>query len=711
MAVAQPMPASTDNTPPAVSIGGPSPVKAIDGNTLRMLGQELNKLFSQYASDRQLTELKYLQNLRQYLGIYDPEIESQLAPQRSRAYPRLTRVKCISVLSRLMNLMFPGNERNWALGASPSPEMAPEDVQAAVQQLVQSRQQQGLDSAVGPEIVDMAVQQLADSRAEQLTKLIDDQLEELGGDQTLDYVLLNRKVIDSGIKFGLGLLEGPFVRTEQKCGWAYQSQSGQFTPTVVTCYKPQFNFVPVWDFYPDMSARMLPGEGYFIRKIMGRSQLRKLADRSDFFGDQIKQYLATNQGRGNYKPRAFETQLRTLGTKANVSDTPIDPQGKYEVIVWKGPVSAGKLMELGVEIGDAKKADDVEAEVWLIDGTVIKADLNPWRKLGLEVQTAHCFVFDENDSSPIGDGLPNIVRDSALSVAAATRMALDNASVVCGPNLELTMSLLRQDQDLKTVEGYKIWYRNDDEDAATAAYPAVREVKIDAHLPELQGLVEMFSKFADAETFVGPATGGDMQQMPSEPMRTAAGASMVRGDAALPFKDIVRNFDFFTQSVILSLVHFNKKFNPALAPEGDYNVVARGATSLIAKEVRGMQLDQLVQTLTPEEHDWIDMGKLTKARLASRDLSSILVSDAQAQQNKDAREAAMAEQQKQATDTANATVRELLARAYKEITQGQKNASAADADTANSVIQILEHGQTSDDNANDAQGAGSAAGK
>jgi hypothetical protein len=110
---------------------------------------------------------------------------------------------------------------------------------------------------------------------------------------------------------------------------------------------------------------------------------------------------------------------------------------------------------------------------------VIKADINPWRKLGLEVQTVHCFVFDENDSSPIGDGLPNVVRDSALSVAAATRMALDNASVTCGPNLELTMSLLRKDQDLTSVEGYKIWYREDDEGADTAQYPAVREVEID----------------------------------------------------------------------------------------------------------------------------------------------------------------------------------------------------------------------------------------
>ena len=41
-----------------------------------------------------------------------------------------------------------------------------------------------------------------------------------------------------------------------------------------------------------------------------------------------------------------------------------------------------------------------------------------------------------------------------------------------------------------------------------------------------------------------------MAQAPSEPMRTAAGASMLRGDAALPFKDIVRSFDTFAAITI-----------------------------------------------------------------------------------------------------------------------------------------------------------------
>src|SRR6478736_9367321 len=113
----------------------PPPVRVISADALHRLSTDLMRTFANYKNDRQLIEQKWLRNLRQYLGIYDPQIEGALDPNRSRAYPRLTRVKCISVVSRVMNLMFPGNERNWSLDASPSADMAPEDVQEAVRRL------------------------------------------------------------------------------------------------------------------------------------------------------------------------------------------------------------------------------------------------------------------------------------------------------------------------------------------------------------------------------------------------------------------------------------------------------------------------------------------------------------------------------------------------------------------------------------------------
>jgi hypothetical protein len=676
--------------PPAVVQTPDAPAKVINGQVLIQLGFDLTKLFTQYANDRLLQEQKFIKNLRQYLGIYDPEIEKALEPNQSRAYPRLTRVKCISMLARIMNMMFPGNEKNWELNASPSAEMNPLDVKAAVQALMQEKAtaNNGQAPQMSMDLINEAVNRLAKQRARDLEKLIDDQLMEIGGDQTLDYISLVRQVVFSGIRYGLGVLEGPYLKSETKVVWS--AVTGGFQPTQRTVRKPLYEWLSVWDYYPDMSAKTLgTGEGYFIRKVMGRSDVRKLADRPDFFADQVKKFLSQNNG--NYRPKTFENELRTLGTKANVNDVKQEPHGKYEIIIWKGPISAAQLMQVGVEVPKDKQADDIDAEVWMIDNTVIKADMNAWRKMGCDVKTVHTFVFDEDDTSPIGNGLPNVLRDSQMSICSAVRMALDNASVVCGPMLEMNVALLRPGQDTKPIQAYQTFERDDD--GLTAQFPAIREIKVESHIDELEQLVEMFMKFADLETFVGPATGGDIEKVPSEPMRTAAGASMMKGDAALPFKDIIRNFDFFTQSVILSLVYFNRNFNPQLAAEGDYDVIARGATSLVAKEVRGIQTDLLASTLTPEDRDWIDEEEFIRQRLATRDMQGLMLSKDEAMTNRSGRLAAQAEMSDLEKETMKAEIRKTLADAFKSITQGQKNSATADATTTNTALDILVAGQ------------------
>lgn len=694
-AVVQPaVPGEVDDLAPNVTVEAPAPVRRLNTATLLQLGGKYKGLFDKYASERMPAEQKWLKNLRQYLGVYDPEIEKQLPPNRSRAYPRLTRMKCISMRSRLMNLMFPGNEDNWELKASPSPEMSPERVAEAVSAYIQELSQGGTPPPMTQETVDQAVKALADKQAEDLTNVLKDQFQELGGEQSRDWIALNSQIVDSGVKYGIGVLEGPYVRKVQQSGWGLVAGGG-FQPVVRTIYKPQFSLLPVWDFYPDMSARELPGEGYFKRKVLGRSALRRLGARPDFFEEQIKAVITQMPG-GNYKPRSFETELKSIGTAINAESISQNSTGreKYEIIIWCGPVSSQTLREAGADVPDSMMADDIEAELWMVDNYIIKAEINPWRKLGVDVRTVHVFQFDEDDTSPVGQGLPAIVRDSQLSVCASTRMALDNASVTCGPNLELNTALLRADQDLTSVEGYKMWYRDDE--SQTAQFPAVREIKIDGHLNELQSLTKMFLEFAELETFVGPMTGGDMSRQPSEPMRTAAGASMLRGDAALPFKDTVRNYDSFTQSVIWSMVQFNRKLNPDLAPEADYDVIPRGATSLIAKEVRGMQIDVLSQTLTPEERDHVDERKFVKAKFASRDLEGMLVTPEEAARRKQAR----ADELSAAADRQNrmleAQIKTEQTAAYKNVAQGQVNSAKADGQNVKSAKEMIEIGEGPD---------------
>ena len=64
---------TNENEPklPAVPVEGPdgsTPVKTINPETLRQLGQNFSMLFDRYARDRRLAELKWMRNLRQYSG-------------------------------------------------------------------------------------------------------------------------------------------------------------------------------------------------------------------------------------------------------------------------------------------------------------------------------------------------------------------------------------------------------------------------------------------------------------------------------------------------------------------------------------------------------------------------------------------------------------------------------------------------------------------
>jgi hypothetical protein len=258
-------------------------------------------------------------------------------------------------------------------------------------------------------------------------------------------------------------------------------------------------------------------------------------------------------------------------------------------------------------------------------------------------------------------------------------------------------ALLTKDTDSTNIAAYKTWERDDDS-PSTMGMRAVQAIQIDAHIEELLKVNELFRMFADQETFVNPATGGDMQKGPSEPFRTAAGASMIRGEAALPFKDVVRAFDVFTESVIGSLVKFNKHFNKKPSIQGDFQPIARGSTSLIAKEVKGMGYDELARSVTPGEALYIDWRKLLRERISVRDMDiSVMVDDAEAKRREDAQAASQSQQSEQQTALMSAEIRKTVAEAVKNITQADKNTAAAEAQTYTAILAGFEKGVTPTD--------------
>lgn len=684
---------SQDDIPEAVN----TPVK-LNKEKLRGLGQRLASKFLQYEMDRRLAELMWTRNARQVLGVYDPEIDSKMDVNRSRAYPKITRVKCVSMLSRLMNLLFQADDKNWTIEPSAVPNLDAEDLQSVLDKLNPQQTQPSSMPGMPPmgpppvpddEVIEQAIRDFAAKRAKRLELEIEDQLDELGGTRSEDYVALCRKVLMSGIQYGMGILKGPFVQAQQQRRWT-QGTDGRLQAETVEAMRPRFEFVPIWDYYPDMSAKTLAQmEGQFQRIVMSKHQVIMLKQRTDFFPDQIDDFLQKHQT-GNYMRRAFETDLKAIGVQINVT---YSERNKFEAIVWDGNISGRELQSVGIDVPEDKLDQDLMAQVWLMGNNVIKAELNPWSELETdgEIPVYHHFVFEDDESTLVGNGLPRIVRDSQMGVCAGARMMLDMASVQ--RMAEVNVALLDQNQDTTSMQPDKIFYRYDD-NPSTINVPAVRPITMPTYQEEYQNIIKIFSDFADQETFVNPATGGDLSKGPSEPFRTAAGASMLQGNAALPFKDVVRNFDSFTESVIGSLIVFNKNFNTNPEVKGDFQPVARGATSLIAKEVLGIQLDNLAATLTDEEKKYINFRELAAERMRVRDLpvDKILVDELTAQQIDQASQQAAQQQAETQQEFIKAQIRETLAKAMKEITAADKNTAQAQAETDNTALNAMEKG-------------------
>lgn len=642
---------------------------------MQKLGAHVKKVFDQYEKDRRGVEEQWLRNLRQFRGIYDPEIASKIPDDQSTAYPKITRNKVIGTVARLMEMLFPprGTDKNFEVTCSPLPDLAQADLQSVLDALVQEK---------GPDLVDdvieKAIYQFALVRAKRLEKEVEDQLAEL------DYERLAKRIVFSGVLYSVGILKGPMVVVKKSRTWS-KGPDGRYTAITIDKKVPYYDVVAIWDWFTDLSAKSLEAtDADCQRHVLSRTELLKLADRPDFIGKNIRGYLSSHQSGGNYKSRWWEDEMRSKSAdKANVSDL---TGRKFELIEFWGRITGQQLADCGVAVPADRLIDEVEANIWVIDNTVIKATMNPYDE---RIRGYHTFVYEEDDINLLGNGLPVVMRDSQLAICEAARMILDNGSVVAGPMIEVNWSLLMPGQDID-VYARKVWVREDT--GPDAQTPAVRSVQVDSHIGELIQIIELFQGFADSETALPPPALGDVSGQGKEALRTSQNLSMLMGAAALPIRDTVRNFDKFTVSFVSSLCYWNMEFNPNPNIKGDFAVIARGSTSLIAKEVRATALDQFWLTLDDEDKLHFDRQKILIERMRVRDLSDDLLDDEDNVKKKLAERAQNAQAQaQQQGQLLQAQIREMVAAAFKDLMLGLKAQAAGNADTFNAITgQIID---------------------
>ncbi|MGC9239757.1 MAG: hypothetical protein ACP5D5_08860 [Acidithiobacillus sp.] len=641
----------------------------LDLNKLAELGQRLSGTFSKYKTDRIVKDEEWLSNLRQFKGIYGEDVI--IPPGRSKAFPRLTRAKCVTAKARLMDMLFPAGEKNWAVERSPRPQLGPTEFQAVLARM----QQKG--TALTRENIDAAMVRFADRRASRMEEVIASQF------QAMQYEELVRKVVNSAVIYGTGVLKGPFVEQGVTTEPVQDPMTGQWTLAPVTVFRPVLEFVQIWDFFPDLSANDWNScDGAFFRHVLTRHEFRQLAKRPDFIAKNIQKWLSDNAS-GNYQVPFYRNYMKALGFETLPSGT----SDRIEIMEYWGYVSGHQLKDIGlIPDGENASSAEVPVNIWMVDNTVIKAVLNP---IDGEFKPYHVFTYEQDDTSLLGYGIPTIMEDTQRAINAATRMLLDNASVTTGPIFEVNVDLLTPngDADELAIRPFKVFTR---ESAGDGTVPAIRQIPVVNHVPDLMDIVTTMRQFATEETAISQSAVGDVEPS-QESLRTSSGISMLMGASMIQIRDTVKNFDRFTKSVVNAMIRWNNTFNMDPEIKGDHQAAARGSTSLVAREVRMAALDQLAMTLNPEDAAFIDRKHLLIERMKLHDLpiDDILKTDEEIAEAKQQAEQQQQAQMQLSMDKVRAEIQMQMATAFMNIAKGDAAANQAQAQFYESIMQTL----------------------
>lgn len=581
--------------------------QSTDASNARIrLGMVLKNNYDAAKRDRFAIENRWLADLRQFKGQYGAVELKNIPAERSRAYTRMTRIKVKSATARLMDLVFPaGSDDNWSITPTPVPELQlSPDVAAKIQTQ--------LGRIPSPQELYQVLVEQARHAAALMEKVIRDQLVDI------HYRKLMKLVIQSGNLFGTGILKGPLLGIKEDRRWVLGPSGWQMVRNRVM--RPFVEFTPVWEVYPDTTATTFDEAQFvFQRSVMPRHVVAELVSREDFFTEAGLEYLRTHK-EGDYMPLHWEMDLRDMGWEVAPTSTAKAP--RFEVVEYWGAMNADELSAIGVSIPELEDTEEFWVNAWMLGSTVIKVDVQPIDGTQLPY---YAYYWDKDETNIFGEGIPAIIRDDQTSLNAAVRAMQDNAAICAGPQVEVNIDLLVPGTNITDVKPFKIWPRNGE--GLASQYPAVREVRLESHTDEYLRMAGFFANNIHEATIPSYMHGEPISK--GSVGRTASGLSMLMSAAQVTFKDQLFSLDDDVQKPFLrSMYAWNMRYNPNPAVKGDYNIVVRGTSSLVAREIRAQNLDQFANsTLNQFDAPFIDRKELNKQRALVLELGDAIVLD------------------------------------------------------------------------------------
>ena len=568
---------------------------------LASLGSILKSKYTEYKDARDDIEDDWIEDLRAFMGQYDPDVLSKIQSKgdRSQVYVGLTRTKVLAAYSRITDLLFQPGQKFFSIEKTPlskQPLVEQELAERAALEIQQAAEQVGT----------AGIEELVMARLSELTEEIEAEteqrvknMEEAILDQALENNLEGKMkdAIMEQVIFGTGAMKAGTLRIEKDHKWIKGDEG--FNLIYEENAMPEMEAVSIFDLYPDPHATSVDDmRDIFRRHIISRTEFNALKDYPGFNVDLINECIEMNP-EGNHDEAQHEVDRRNI---ANVNDSNTNTE-KFEVLEYWGSLNGHDLEDAGVEFGeDDDLSMEYDANIWMVSGKVIKAQLNP---LPGGIIPYFIFPYEKNPHAFWGTGVPRMMRDSQATMNAATRIYLDNVALSSGPMVEVNTDIMASGEDPTELYPWRVFLR----EGGDGNQPMVRFYQPQSNSPALVSVIELFRRFADETTALPSYTHGQTQ---SSLNRTATGISILMSNANIVLKSVIKNIDdFLTKPMIRSLYDWNMTWNENENVKSDMRIVAKGSTALIQKEVQSQRLLQFLSLINnPLDAQMINREKL-----------------------------------------------------------------------------------------------------
>ena len=539
---------------------------------------------------KQDLEERMLQCVRQRNGEYDPDVRAEIEEQGgSDIFVQLTSVKCRAATSWLRDtLLGSGNDKPWAIEATPQPEL-PEEVLQSLQaqlstEIMNVMQQTGqmpseeelrqIALSMKDEAMNLAKEEAAE-RVKRMELKMEDQLLEGSWFKAFN------EFIDDIVTFPFAAIKGPVKRRRKVMKW----EGGALVPKEEI--KNEWERVDPFNLYWAPWAWDI-NDGYVIeRHRMTREDLQSLIGVPGYNEDAIRTVLA------DFGTGQSGDWLWIDSAKADVEDKDISRAVHTDDLIdalqlWDS-IEGKLLIEWGV---DEEEIDDASmsypCEVWLVNNVVIRAVLNydP-----LARKPYYLTSYEAKPGAVDGKGVTDLCRDSQAMVNATARALANNMGISSGPQVGVNISRLPTGEDISDMHPWKIWQFQSSE--YNDGSQPLQFFQPNSNANELMAVFEKFSERADEDTMIPKyMTGGHTPGA----SRTSSGLSMLISNAGKGIKQVISNID---QNVIIPaierLYHDNLRYSEDPDLVGDVNINARGASSLVVKEAEAIRRNEFLQ--------------------------------------------------------------------------------------------------------------------